>query len=506
MGNSPSSAHGASMLVANNVYVRTNQALYKPGDTVTGYIYINITVPTHVTFVELRVAGKESVYWEETHRRKKQMHGVEQDISVTRKHFGRNVIFKTASPVYNPQGVLAPGTQFSIPFAFVLPTHLPPSFSAEGGNTGQQWSCFIAYAVNAVCHTCDGQLPLKHSQHIHITSERSAGVHVHHPITREQTRAVTTCCCFPQGSTGLQITVDKSAYVMGEEVAVVAQVDNRNSRQRFPRSTCKVTRHLTLAATHVEETEVVLSSRCVDDDGHHGHGHRRRAHGRQGHGHLDYHSHHHHGNHHEPGVRILVDSRGFKARFAQHRGCKARGCTTGVTRETIQRRSHKKVVYETVASVTNLPGVARGSMSTAVSAICARMNIPVGIPASSGGALVCCAYFVNWTLHSGAFSFTNNVRGSIGIPIFDTSAALPEIPMMMPPPADAGAAASAPQMQWAPEELPNAQLQVPSAPPIPDDMLLPCEYADDEGEGGAPPPRGAAQRYQVGDATQPLLG
>jgi len=161
------------------------------------------------------------------------MHGVEQDISVTRKHFGKNAIFKTASPVYNPQGVLAPGTQFSIPFAFVLPTHLPPSFSAEGGNTGQQWSCFIAYAVKAVCHTCDGQLPLKHSQHIHITSERSAGVHVHHPITREQTRAVTTCCCFPQGSTGLQITVDKSAYVMGEEVAVVAQVDNRNSRQRF---------------------------------------------------------------------------------------------------------------------------------------------------------------------------------------------------------------------------------------------------------------------------------
>ena len=176
-------------------------------------------------------------------------------------------------------------------------------------------------------------------------------------------------------------------------------------------------------------------------------------------------------------------------------------------------RAHKKVVVETVASVTNLPGVGKGSTAVGERAMCTRLAIPANAPAASAGALVCCAYFVNWTLHSGAFSFTNNVRNSIGFPLFDTNAVLPAWPPMPPamaPPAGSPAAptappAGAPVAGWAPQQVAAATFALPSAPPLPPEMVLACEYdGDDVPDAWGPRPvsRGGGARAEA----QPLLG
>lgn len=197
------------------IYFKLDRMSYKPGDTVSGNIYVKLLQPYPGNKLYLRFKGKEHACL--VFREKK-------------TDFPHNYIYHdkiniagdwNGMMVYEWE-VMKAG-ELVIPFSFILPSNLPPSFYQEG------WCYFAAviYQLIVEIYPNDEKFPrFKYRQQMIIREdvEKIPSNLSHHLETK-----LTCCCCFPNGSNSLRVSLEKNCFVPGETVNISLEFLNSKS-------------------------------------------------------------------------------------------------------------------------------------------------------------------------------------------------------------------------------------------------------------------------------------
>jgi hypothetical protein len=198
------------------IYLQTDKTAYYAGETVTGTIFLNLIshYPGNQLFLKLK--GKEVVHMVKLVQRGDHQENV--------KYSDKNEVIKQSIPVYTWDDSLPPG-QFSIPFSFLLPPHLPPSFYQQG----HRYFAFLEYKLEAFLQPFKDTDPkMKYKQLINLRETiLPATGDLPSNITTTQLK---TCCCCKQGSNTLKANFEKNFYSPGENAQVSMELDNSGTK------------------------------------------------------------------------------------------------------------------------------------------------------------------------------------------------------------------------------------------------------------------------------------
>ncbi len=222
------------------LYLQTDKTTYQPGETVTGTIYLDITsqYPGHQLFLKLK--GREIVHFLKKHGSGKNWHYTEY--SETKEVIKQNTL------VYSWDASVPQG-QFTIPFSFLLPSHLPASFYQHE----YKLLAFIEYQLEAFLEPPHADCPkMKYKQPITI---REAPLANNGDLKLEVTTPLKSCCCCNQGSNVLKAEFEKKFYSPEEEVKATVELDNSNSKMNHKKLYIVLIQKLELKAQGETVTE-----------------------------------------------------------------------------------------------------------------------------------------------------------------------------------------------------------------------------------------------------------
>jgi len=197
------------------IYLQTDKTAYYAGETVTGTIFLNLISNYPGNQLFLKFKGKEVVHMVKLEQRGDHQENI--------KYFDKNDIMKQTTLVHSWE-TLSPG-QFSIPFSFLLPPHLPPSFYQQG----HRYFAFLEYKLEAFLQPRQDTDPkMKYKQLINLRETIL-------PVTGDLPSNVTTtplktCCCCKQGSNTLKVNFEKNFYSPGENARVSMELDNSGTK------------------------------------------------------------------------------------------------------------------------------------------------------------------------------------------------------------------------------------------------------------------------------------
>jgi len=226
------------------LYVQTDKSTYFGGETVTGKVYLNLFVPYPGNQLFLKLKGREIVYF--VHQRAENYHTHENGRQVTKtRHIDElyqehHDVIKMMVPIYS-WATLMPG-QYTIPFAFMLPGHLPSSFFQEG----HRYLGAINYRLEAILEPSFKNDPrLKCKQPFVV---RQPLKNAQQGSTHEITTQLKTCCCMAKGTNILKAQFEKNFYAPGEIAQVIMQLDNANGQIDSTRISFKLKQKVHLTA------------------------------------------------------------------------------------------------------------------------------------------------------------------------------------------------------------------------------------------------------------------
>jgi hypothetical protein len=242
----------------NSVTVALNNTVCRPGSVLSGAAYVDIMTPTNFTGIELKIKGKEKTYWRERQTRHRSVTYRENGITKTRQesytvevpHFGKCQIFKTVAIIMQGGTVLQ--GQFAVPFSFMLPDHIPGSFSLSGAD----FSCSVEYSVKVVVRI-PGMFKSDLRDEIPLVVIQPPPPFASQ-ISASTVADITVMCCMNRGQAEMSFRAAKDAFFTGEHAIVSANVNN-NSKTRLRRLTLKLRRSLTIRTGdgrtyHIENT------------------------------------------------------------------------------------------------------------------------------------------------------------------------------------------------------------------------------------------------------------
>jgi hypothetical protein len=175
--------------------------------------------------VYVKITGREKTHWVEVSTRSvPDGQGGTTTETVRDSRNGRNEFFKMRVPLFT--GAILPG-QFELPFAFVLPMGLPGSFVKPSHNNGfrENICASVSYKLQGYVDVAGGR-DFKQTSYLVLYERLVSDVLA---ISKFGTSSITQCCCLNKGDASLTVRLDKNAYVPGETVQVVCEVDNRSS-------------------------------------------------------------------------------------------------------------------------------------------------------------------------------------------------------------------------------------------------------------------------------------
>jgi len=216
------------------IYLQTDKSSYQGGDIVTGRVFLNMTSAFPGTLLFLRLKGKEVV------------HIVHQE---HRSRSNENVLYSDNKGVINQHILLhswdSPYVgQLIIPFSFLLPRSLPPSFYQQG----HRYLAFVKYSVEAYIHPDDRkQQKFKYRQDLVI---RESIKDKTQDFPAQMTTALKTCFCRSQGSNLLKANFEKNYYSSGDIANVSVELDNTESKLRNKKIIFSLKQNLKLKAKH----------------------------------------------------------------------------------------------------------------------------------------------------------------------------------------------------------------------------------------------------------------
>eukprot|EP00357_Protocruzia_adherens_P036833 CAMPEP_0114982876 /NCGR_PEP_ID=MMETSP0216-20121206/6380_1 /TAXON_ID=223996 /ORGANISM="Protocruzia adherens, Strain Boccale" /LENGTH=442 /DNA_ID=CAMNT_0002344781 /DNA_START=126 /DNA_END=1454 /DNA_ORIENTATION=- len=220
MGNTQQNSHGS-------MYIETARPFYSGGDTLTGTIHMNLLKPYNANQLYLYIKGSEDTKWYE--RVKVYNHKTKEWTKKTKKRTASYGLIHFKVPIYNwEKSRVYPG-QYSFPFSFTLPTHLPGSFSYTSRLNDASGD--ITYCLEGSLET---NLPGAHaaltSRHqLKIRQKVDATAFKNNISTADQ-RSFYNFGLFSQGTCSLKCKFDKNAYTSFDKATVNVEVYNTANR------------------------------------------------------------------------------------------------------------------------------------------------------------------------------------------------------------------------------------------------------------------------------------
>jgi hypothetical protein len=256
-----------------HLYVEQNKPYYSPGDIVDGNIYVSVVQNYPAQMLELKLKGKEKVYWQETetrtfkhlnednwrekkfksHRGKEKCKKVEINrtwnevpnfeyrqvqnpdgtsrnerfalpsdyrVSYTYACSGKIDIFSFYTPIFTfAQNVMIVG-QYTFPFRFILSEGLPGSFQMREGTNGGK----IEYKISGILRTHSKNIKEnKHSTKFIIRQRPQAAL-----LNKEysNTEVIKGCCCLSKGPCTISAVLAKDSFIAGETANLNVQINN----------------------------------------------------------------------------------------------------------------------------------------------------------------------------------------------------------------------------------------------------------------------------------------
>lgn len=196
------------------IYLQTDKTAYYAGETVTGTIFLNMIshYPGNQLFLQFK--GTEA-----THIVKQEQRGDHQE---NIKYSNKNKIIKQSLLVHSWE-TLSTG-QFSIPFSFLLPLHLPPSFYQQG----HRYFAFLEYQLEAFLQPHQDTDPrMKYKQPITL---REKILPKTGDLPSHVTTQLKTCGCCKQGSNFLKADFEKNFYSPGENAQAIMELNNSGTK------------------------------------------------------------------------------------------------------------------------------------------------------------------------------------------------------------------------------------------------------------------------------------
>ena len=131
------------------IYVKTDKPFYYPGSKVYGKIYIRTEVALDASFLEIKVKGKEKASFVRTET---YQDGDQSRTRHIKEKLHRKILEFKGTCFTFQQPYLNPG-DYTIPFEFDLPAHLPASIAYHNRGHHAKPKAFLKYTVLATIHT-----------------------------------------------------------------------------------------------------------------------------------------------------------------------------------------------------------------------------------------------------------------------------------------------------------------------------------------------------------------
>jgi len=241
-----------------HVYLHTDKAEMYGGETITGNIHLNILQDFPGNKIHIQLKGKETYHRVREHRytrtvsrlndRTERYENVEEDTYVNELHSTNKIILDKNVIVYEfPQGI-SPG-QYTIPFAFCLPSNLPGSFYQEG----YRHLARIHYTLKAyIPSNLEKNVSMSYKLPIIVreffnqeTTESSDKLE---KISKE-----LSCCRCDSGVATLTASLEKDAYNAGDIAYVLINLDLSKSKEHFGPISISLVHHLDVKVEFVNE-------------------------------------------------------------------------------------------------------------------------------------------------------------------------------------------------------------------------------------------------------------
>lgn len=206
------------------------RAYYYPGDIVKGYIHLNVLEAFETRGLELTFKIKEYVKWHETIHKTEmkneldpntnQMREVPHSVAVKVEKKDKKTLYKSTTLIATMINNILGFGQYSYPFQFVLPNHLPGSFEYYDHDIVAN----IKYIVTATGISWHGKDHNLSAQSILVVRQPAANFD--YPSNLSDTKSISTWCFFSKGISTINVSFPKSNFCQDESVQVITQLNN----------------------------------------------------------------------------------------------------------------------------------------------------------------------------------------------------------------------------------------------------------------------------------------
>lgn len=246
---------------SNQIFIHTDKQQYYSGETVTGQVMLAVPSSLSLDSLNVKITGFEQAEFNYTVTKTvpaptRENPSATRMVTEVRRASQTNSFFKRKYVLYAAKSTLF-GGNFCFPFQFRLDQNLPGTFSLSSRSSSDA-SAKVYYEVRAEVAVPGFFEPnLKHYQEILVCQPLQQ--QLMSSDTYKETN-VTFLCCIPKGTVSLAATIDKNAYVPGEQVMLSLIVDNSQSKVNLEDFSFKLVRSIVLSAqgqTHYESATVV---------------------------------------------------------------------------------------------------------------------------------------------------------------------------------------------------------------------------------------------------------
>lgn len=181
-------------------------------------MYFRLLKALDVENVELQIVGREKVSF------------IFKGKNGLQKAKQKHAIFDRVDIIQQFDGPFLPLGDYQIPFKFTLPKGIPYSIIYRNLCIKARPKCEVKYFLRAILHS-GSQRKMSHKQYL-IVKELIMPENRLRNIHLKSEAPLTTWCFFSQGSTKLEVIVDKNVVTPNEKLNVRVKIDN---------SRCKLT-------------------------------------------------------------------------------------------------------------------------------------------------------------------------------------------------------------------------------------------------------------------------
>ena len=230
-----------------SIHFNSPQPVYYPGQTIVGYISVNLKEPMNMDRLTIKLNGEGRTEWSERHT----TGAGNNRKTVTRHYSGHETIIKLVQNMFN--GSTHPAGAYTYPFAFPLSTNMPSSFEGHYGH--------IRYILKAKIIK-----PWRFDHKVKCAISVNDLIDTNNPmyslgVGGEKHKEVGCLCC-TAGPLDLNASIDRSAYCPGETILINAHAQNNTTRD-MQNMHAKLIRTVTFAAQHHGLTEHKIDTKEI---------------------------------------------------------------------------------------------------------------------------------------------------------------------------------------------------------------------------------------------------